>query len=185
MRTICQELCGALHRVGLIWSSQPYGCAILSSFNGDVEAIVTGGWWSQDWNADVILQNPSLLSCPVALPREHLPGSACGDGRGWRGRELGEKAGGQDGEQACRPRRGEGGEAVRFSCSEGRISRLEQNSLCPGCWAGDGCCGGGRLGAEQSMGPLCWTLGLASTPWNAHSREWPFLEFDRLLWGAF
>lgn len=73
---------------------------------------ITTGVMSQTGNADVILQNPALLSCPrghVELP---------GDGRGWRGREPGEgqgawgRAGGQGGWAAMRAPRREAGEAV-------------------------------------------------------------------------
>lgn len=59
------------------------------------QGCVAGRWWSQDRNADVVLQNPSLPSCPVVLPRRHVPGTAWGwqrteaQGAGEKGRWSG------------------------------------------------------------------------------------------------
>lgn len=153
MRTTCQALCETFCGDGLMWSSQQlygYNSSFISKM-GRCCLRPCSYWWVVEPGVECrfMLQNPSLHCHPVVLPR---------DGRGQRGRELGGKADGQDaGWGAFRPRRGEAGEAVRSTCGEDRVSRVGRGSLCPGC-------SGGAAGDRQSMGPLCWTLGLASAP---------------------
>lgn len=73
------------------------------------------------------------------------------------GRELGERQVVRSVGSHEDPGGGEAGEVVRFICGKNRIRRVGQESLCPGCW-------GHRRGAEQSMGPLCWTPSQPALP---------------------
>lgn len=62
---------------------------------------------------------------------------------------------------------------MRLICGENRISRLEWESQCPGCW-------GAGWGQSRAWAPSAGHQA-ACTPWEAQAREWSFLEFDELL----
>lgn len=130
---------------------------------------VTGGWGSQDWNTDAILQNPFLYSNPVVLPRawQRMEGQRGGGKGGWSGQWV-----------SIRLKRGKAGETVRLICGEERVSTVEQGCLCPGYWEGQA-----RGRAEH--GPPLLDTKLASTPWDVLSREWPLLELNELFQGGF
>ena len=127
-------------------------------------------WWSQDSNADVLFQNPALPSRPVPEGVWNCLGMQRMEGQGAEGRQVLRRMGSHE-------EGGEAGEAVGPSVARTGSADWRQ----PVSWML-----GGRLGAGQSTGPLCWTP-CPGRPGPENGPSWSLMScFGRTLgvrWG--